>query len=317
MDKSQLEGITGLDFSKFSHLNTERVEAQAGELPGFIGLGTNTYCREMKCEGKRRYILCFNPQLFEDQRKMRSQGLENFRSFVNDLNAELREAKRARQRKPTYEKFRRQLVKKKLISFADVKLRRIYVNQTDPDGVEHKIQTYQGEVEIDEKKMLGAGRLDGFWLLVTNHSEKEGDDFRVSVQDAVLPYREKIVIEAAFRDIKSFIEIAPIFVWRKEHVCAHYTICVLSHLIDRTLTLLLHKQSGDKTTDIVSHEKLYKTLSDCKIDRIEIEDVGLSAWNITRATPEQKELLTRLGMKKLLSSDVITKAKNTEQANYV
>lgn len=311
MDRSQIESITGLDFSTFSHLDPEKVDEQAGALPGFTGLGTNTYYREMKCEAKRRYILCFNPQLFRDQRKNRNQVLENFRSLVSNLNAELREAKRARQRAPSYKKFESQLVKKKLTDFAQVKLRRIHVKRADPDGVEHKIQTYQGEIEVDEKKMLSAGRLDGFWLLVTNHSEKEGDDFRVAAQDAVLPYREKIVIEAAFRDIKSFIEIAPIFVWKKEHVCAHYTLCVLSHLIDRTITLLLHRHPGDKTKNIVSHEKLYKVLSDCKIDCIDIENVGLSAWNMTRATPEQKELLDRLSMKRLLSCDVVEKAMNT------
>ena len=68
MDRSQLEGITGLDFRVFSHLETEQVNEQAGELFGFTKLNESTYYREFPVVGKRRYILCFNPQLFKDQR---------------------------------------------------------------------------------------------------------------------------------------------------------------------------------------------------------------------------------------------------------
>ncbi len=86
-----------------------------------------------------------------------------------------------------------------------------------------------------------AGRLDGFWLLVTNQIEKEDDEYTISTKNVIAPYREKVVIESVFRDIKSFMEIAPVHVWTQAHVKAHYTICVLSHLLNRILTLRLHK----------------------------------------------------------------------------
>ena len=34
------------------------------------------------------------------------------------------------------------------------------------------------------------------------------------------------------------------YVWTAEHVRAHFTICVLAHLINRSLTLRLHKHLG-------------------------------------------------------------------------
>ena len=88
------------------------------------------------------------------------------------------------------------------------------------------ILTYQACVSLDKKKEREAGKLDGFWLLVTNHSEKEGDRFTRDTVSVVQPYREKVVIESSFRDIKSFVEVAPVYVWKAEHVKAHYTICV-------------------------------------------------------------------------------------------
>lgn len=114
MDRSQLEGITGIDFTMFSHLDPKHVDKQAGELTCFIRLNDNTYYREVKVEGNRRYILCFNPQLFKDQRKARSQAVANFRSFTNNLNVQLQEAKKSRQRKATYKKFKDGIKKYKL-----------------------------------------------------------------------------------------------------------------------------------------------------------------------------------------------------------
>ena len=288
MDKNQIEGITGLDFTKFSHLYTKHVQEQAQDLPGFTKINGNTYYSEIKVEGKRRYILCFNPQLFKDQRKARGQAVEDFHSFVNNLNVELLEAKNSRQYKSSYEKFSRRIVKAKLKDFVDVELQMKHVPRKSSEGAERKIRTYQATVIVDEAKMLLAGRLDGFWLLVTNHTEKAHQGFKMAPQEAIKPYRDKMVIESAFRDIKSFVEIEPVFVWTELHVKAHYTICVLSHLINRTLTLRLHKQKGDATRKIVSHEKLFDELSNSYIDRIEVENVQKTRYNMSRATNKQK-----------------------------
>lgn len=310
MDRSQLEGITGLDFSGFSRLEPELVDRQAGELAGFAKLGSDTYYREVKVEGERRYILCFNPQLFKDQRKAREQAVDDFQVFVKELNEELRQAKKSRQRGPTYDKFKRRLEKKKLSGFVDVQLKVEHVRRKAADGSEREVRTYIGEVVVDEAQMLLAGRLDGFWLLVTNHKEKEGEVFRLPAEEAIIPYRDKVVIESAFRDIKSFVEVAPVHVWTEYHVKAHYTICVLAHLVNRTLILRLHKHPGDLTRDVVSHEKLYQKLSGCLIDHIKVENVGMSTYNMTKTTDEKKELLQRVGLENLLSNDVVKKVRH-------
>jgi hypothetical protein len=61
MDKDQIEGITGLDFSLFSHLEPERIERQAPQLPDFTPLTDTTYYREIGVQDGRRYLLCFSP----------------------------------------------------------------------------------------------------------------------------------------------------------------------------------------------------------------------------------------------------------------
>jgi transposase len=307
MDRSQLEGITGLDFTAFSYLDPDKIDKQAVDMHEFKKLNDTTYYREIKVEGKRRYILCFNPELFKDQRKTRIQAVTDFRKFVNEMNIELKEAKKSRQKKTTYNKFKQKLVKVKLDGFVDVKLNRIY-NKGKTNG--RAIRTYQAAVSVDDTALGKAGRLDGFWLLVTNHIEKADNKvFKVSAQEAIAPYRDKIVIESAFRDIKSFVEIAPIYVWTENHVKAHYTICVLSHLINRTITLRLHNNKGNKTQEIVSHEKFYKILSGCQIDYIKVKNVNMSSYNMTEPVNEQKELLGRVGIMNLLDNKAVEKAR--------
>lgn len=307
MDKNQLETITDLDFTLFKHLNPENVNEQIKKLSDFTRLNDNTWYREIKVENKRRYILCFNPQLFKDQHKARNLAVIDFHEFVGNLNSELLEAENSRQYESTYNKFKKRLRCVKLQSFVDVVLKKTYVKKKNKDT---SIRTYQATIIIDENKRCYASRLDGFWLLVTNHIVKnKNKQFVVSAEDAINPYRDKVIIESAFRDIKSFIEVKPVYVWTALHVKAHYTCCVLSYLINRTLTIRLHENKGKETKEIFTHEKLYKKLSSCQINRIEIENSDLATYNMTRPTTMQKELIQRIGLPDLLTNYVIKKAR--------
>lgn len=306
MNKNQIEDLTKIDFSQFSHLDHLYVDKQAEELANFKKLNSNTYYQEITIKKNRRYILCFNPQLFKDQRKATNQAITDFCAFVESLNSELLTAKKTRQKEATYKKFKKGISKYKLNKFVDVSMEAIHISsQTDGS----KIRTYQGCVMIDEEKKLVAGKLDGFWLLVTNHFEQDNEAFKLSAKEAINPYREKVIIEAAFRDIKSFVNVAPVFVWTKEHVKAHYTICVLSYLINRTLTLRLHNNKGVLTTGVVSHEKLYAKLSECMIDQIKIKNMGLSTFTMSESDDRQRELLDRIGLQKLLKNNIMEKVR--------
>ena len=307
MDRNQIEKIVDIKFDSFSHFEPENIDSQIKKITDFEKLNDATYYQEIKIAGKRRFILCFNPALFKDQRKAREEAVSNFKDFVKELNAELHAAKKSRQRKPTYEKFERQLKKNKLNSFVDVKLDILHVNSKNGAS---DIRTYKAEVIVDEEKMTHAGQLDGFWLLVTNHIKNNHGQFELSAAKAIMPYREKTIIESAFRDVKSFIEISPVFVWREIHVQAHYTSCVLAYLIDRSLDLRLHSSKGNLTEDVVSHQRLFKQLADCKIDKIKIKNIGLSTCNITQPTPQQLELLKRIELTSLMSKKKLKAIQN-------
>jgi transposase len=306
MDKNQIEKITGINFtSSFSHLDCDTITEQMKTLPDFTRLNESTYYREIKIEGNRRYVLCFNPQLFADQRKAREQAIEAFKEFLDTLNEELRNVRRDRTKQCTLNKFNQQIEKKGLNGFVDVNLTYLSLSLQDKKGCYYAVASYQGAIILDEEKKRHAARLDGFWLLVSNHNEKFNDDFLLSSADAIKPYHDKVVIESAFRDIKSFVEIAPVYVWTALHVKAHFTICVLAYLINRTITLRLHQNLGKETHDIVAHERCYEQLSSCQIDHIHIKNRNITFYQMTRPTEKQTELLERLHLQSLLECRVI------------
>lgn len=311
MDKNQIEAITKVDFMPFAKMTPEDVENQISEHADFVKLDVdNTYCKEIDTEETRRYVLCFNAQLFKDQRKAREEQLERFALFVAEQNRELLYAQKDRSRTATKEKFDSWLRKAGLQGFVNVELEEKYVPKKTTRMLK-AILTYQGKAHINEPKKIEAGRLDGFWLLVTNQSEKKDGRFIQDTESVVRPYREKVVIESSFRDIKSFIEISPVHVWKAEHVRAHYTICVLAHLLDRTISLALHAKPGQKTEEIVSHEKLYEELAECRLNHIKT-DPKQNSYRLTEPTEKHKELLKRLGMHHLIG-DAAMKALNVRQ----
>ena len=223
---------------------------------------------------------------------------------MHDINAELRTAQKSRQHDATLKKFTLPLHKAKLNDFVHVTLQPLQL-PVDKGNATRLVHTWQGTVTVDDSAMRHAGRLDGFWLLVTNHTDDEHDRGRWTAQDLIPPYQEKTIIEAAFRDIKSFIDIRPVYVWTEDHVKAHYTLCVLAYLINRTLTLRLHTTpGGDLTKHIVSHERLYHELSACQIDCIEVKNVQRSTYNMTRPNRLQQELLERIELPHLLHQKV-------------
>jgi transposase len=315
MDKNQIEKTTGIDFNQFSSLDVNNIAHCDRHLPKFLKLNEITYYRDVIIKDKRRYILCFNPVLFAEQRNAREQHIIEFMAFVNRLNEEYKTAKGNRRSDVMLKKCNDQLASKKLSSFITADIKRFADIRRDAEDTLYSVSMCRAEVVIDPQERKKAGRLDGFWLLVTNLCEKEHDQFVIVAPDVINPYREKVVIESAFRDIKSFVEIAPVYVWTDEHVKAHFTICVLAYLINRTITLKLHQNSGRKTKNIVAHEKFYQSLSDCQVDQIQIKNKNMMFYKMTLQNEEQIELLDRVSLSYLLECKILQQMNETNMTH--
>jgi transposase len=299
MDKNQLEGLsTGIDFTSLTSSSREVVEQKLQKSAQFKKYDTTYYHEVQQNDNTRRYILCFNPQLFEDQGNARQESLLRFQWTVNELNEELLKASKNRDSESTLKKFNQAMAKHHVKDFVSIDLKEKTLRKKTENEIK-TIQTYQGAIKIDQQKQIDAGRLDGFWMLVTNHLDKTELDSSKLIQS----YKDKVMIESSFRDIKSFIEVAPIHVWTIDHVKAHYTICVLAYLIDRTLSLSLHQNRGTCSDTIVSHASLFEELRQCRLNHIEVKESEESTLSLTRPTDIQKDLLSRIGLKQLLEKE--------------
>jgi len=150
---------------------------------------------------QRRYILCYNPREAERQRKHREQ-------VVKELEEELK----------THPD-RRATARWAIDLLASGRYKRYLTIDT------------QGRIRLDREAVRQASKHDGKWVLQTN-------DDTITVEDAAAGYKGLLVIERAFKTLKSTrIKMEPVFHWLPERIEAHVKLCVFSLLMERVAEL--------------------------------------------------------------------------------
>jgi transposase len=150
---------------------------------------------------RRRYILCFNPREAQRQRQHREQ-------VVKELEAELA----SHQEHQATARWAIDLL-------ASGRFKRYLTIDK------------QGRVRLDREAIGQASKFDGKWVLQTN-------DDTITVEDAAAGYKGLLVIERAFRTLKSTrIKMEPMYHWLPKRIEAHVKLCVFSLLIERVAEL--------------------------------------------------------------------------------
>jgi transposase len=160
-----------------------------------------------------------------------------------------------------------------------------FITETNVQSLQIVLETIDNKIELDQLK-------DGLLVYVTDHTElKENGDFAVSASDIVFHYKGKYIVENAFREIKSFLDLRPIFVWTEAHVRAHYDICIMayfinvyisSHFKDQYFSLRNFHEHLDKFGKVIqvkdpSDHMIYKLLEINEKTKQYLNSLGLSA----------------------------------------
>jgi len=143
------------------------------------------------------------------------------------------------------------------------------------------------ETDATKEAIRKAKRTDGLWVIVTNNTGKEEEGKKLTEEDLISAYRDKNQIEQAFKDVKSFIRIQPFNVWEPKHVRAHYTICVLSYLLNITVT----NRVREANIDIRSSQKTYEILRSGIIGKMSLKSTGEESLNLIQLQSQQKMVL--------------------------
>jgi transposase len=152
-------------------------------------------------ELRRRYILCFNPREAQRERRHREQ-------VIKELEEEI-------EKHPDHQATARWAID--LLASGRYK-RYLAIDKQD-------------RIRLDREAIQQASKYDGKWVLQTN-------DDTITVEDAAAGYKGLLVIERAFRTLKSTrIKMEPMYHWLPKRIEAHVKICVFSLLIERVAEL--------------------------------------------------------------------------------
>ncbi len=285
LDKNQIAGVEKINLERFKDLTNETTEKEILS-KGLTRYDEVTFYEDMGVDSiGRRHILIFNSDLLKDQRKNREKFIDIAIKELEEEKTSLLNAKKSRNLKPTEHRISEILRKRGVQSYIDTKLESINLSGECGSSISSFNLTYERNVESIKKAML----TDGIWMLVTNITETiENEEYRLKPEELICAYRDKNKIEEAFRDVKSFIKFQPTFVYTDDHVRAHYTICILSYLLDMTITNRLRQKPIE---GVGSVEKLHRILRGCEVGKLRVKGYDRSGLKLMPLTEEQKNIL--------------------------
>ena len=305
LDKNQIPGIKGVEIERFELLD-EKNNIEQIIKTGFEKYDGETYYEDRGMIDGRRYVLVFNPTMFRDERNSHRELIQKANDYLKEKSKALAKAKKSRRESVTRNKIDGKLKDMKARKFVDYDLEPIVINS----GVK-KVKSFSivsKETEDTQKAIKNSERTDGLWVIVTSVQSKKEDKNGLTAGELISAYRDKNQIEQAFRDVKSFIKIQPFNVWKPKHVRAHYTICVLSYLLDITIANRLR----EKDIGIKSPQKVYEILMKGVVGKISIKNNFEESLKLMNLQPCQKNIL------QLFQSESVVKNKHLKsmKINY-
>jgi len=160
----------------------------------------NPRVKEVRISDAERFVVCYNPEQAERDAAVRTRLLAQLEELIADTD-KLPPAKRAELRgvistKPGLNRFLR----------------------VTPGGL---LRTNQRAVKAEQG-------LDGKYLL-------RSSDPHLSAEDIALGYKQLLVVERGWRDMKQVIDLRPVYHRKEERIRAHVLLCWLALLLTRTI----------------------------------------------------------------------------------
>jgi transposase len=284
MDKNQIPNLNNVNIERFEILNSENMIEQITKMM-FVKYDDQTYYQNLGIVDSRRYVLIFNPVMFVDENNSREKLINRAKAYLEEENKDLSHAEKSRSKPTTRNRIDKELKTMKADKFIEYDLESLVINNKGKEVNSFRI--IPKETDATKEAIKQAKRTDGLWVIVTNNTSKEKEGKNLTEEDLISAYRDKNQIEQAFKDVKSFIKIQPFNVWEPEHVRAHYTICVLSYLLNITVTNRLREAN----IDIKSSQKTYDILRDGIIGKLSLKSTGEESMNLMQLQSQQKIIL--------------------------
>jgi transposase len=248
----------------------------------FIYHSKRAYYKELPPREGKRYILCFNPEKFIQERYDRLDKITSVKKHLDDKNKQLSLARGRRHRELLREELIRYLEKRSCRGLFSLRL--IAVGKT-----------FRISYKILKKAVQEASKLDGVYCLMTNLKT-------ASPKELIDAYRNRMEIERSFHQLKSFCEIRPIYHHNENRIKSHVTICILAYLLNNTVMHLVRQK---KDFEELTAQTIYNYLKSCKL--VELSAAGQQKLKLTTPTAEQLQLTGILADKSILDETGLQK----------
>jgi len=281
MRKSGIARIKDMPWIFLKSITEDNVDRKKGY---FIYHSKRAYYKELKASMGNRYILCFNPEKFIQERKGRAEKIESIRKYFIHKNKILAEVKRKKDRKLLREELKNYLKSRgahKIFHF------RLY-------GAG---KTFKISFRIDDKAVREAAKFDGIYVITANVKKEHAD-----AENLINAYRDRMEIERTFHQLKSFVDVRPLYHHNADRIRAHVTICVLSYLLNNTVKHMVRQK---KDFEELTAQAVYSYLNSCKL--VELQANGEKKLKLTTPTAQQIRLTKILADENLLNEKYIQK----------
>jgi hypothetical protein len=287
------------DKNKSKKTKEKRKEEKKRIIPmninGFYKFGKDRFYKELGVINNRRHVVSFNVSIYKASKETRLNNIEIVKNKIENLNNELKFAKKDRESKPTEEKIELSIRKYQLQGIINYEIIPIAVTYK-----QKKVQSYKITYSINEDEIIKKENEDGVLVYITNHIKCEKGIYEVTALDIVAHYKNKYIIENAFRHIKSFIDLRPFNVYLKEHVVAHIDICMIAYFMNTYIYQKLSKAG-------ISLEKFYSLIKSHSRTCTMSTGTGEPASWLKVLSKEVRHVIKLLGASPVLSKQVLEK----------
>jgi transposase len=280
-----------------SKKSKERMQRRIPSINGFYKFGKDRYYQDLGITNERRHIVSFNIKIYEADQLKRERAIQSALHEITNINIRLQNAKKDVDGDVINDRIKKCLVRLGLTKIISYRLVPSTVTVASKVAI---IQSYRLEHDIDADAVKSAAREDGILVYITNHTESGGDgQFTVKAQEIVAHYKNKYVVENAFRHLKSFTELRPCFVRLDDHVKAHIDICMVSYFINRYIEYALRDEE-------ISIGEFYRELS-INAHTCTLADSTETMTLLKKLSPKMKKIIKKLRIETVTKKEVLEK----------
>jgi hypothetical protein len=265
MDKDHLHYVT--------RLSAATLEALLRELPQELQLELGDHNRVLEItHEKRRYVIAGGPWRKQRDQERRTARLAKAEAALTKLAA-------VRRRKVDVQKLASQVGR----TLERLKAHKYFSYQVDAQGQLHWARKTEA---IDREQQH-----DGWYLLHTNLAESASP-----AEQTLATYKGLLEVEAAFCQLKSYLEVRPIFHYRPDRVRNHVRLCFLAYWLSARLgrEWQAHGETGEVP-------RLVRGLQTIRLGWLQVGTQTVGPL-MTPLSQEQNELLEKIDLLKLFAS---------------